>query len=478
MKHTSPKARIDKATALSSISVSQAINQLDAAGTGALVLCDEDGQFIALLTDGDIRRALLAKIDLGAKCLQVANTAPITLTAPISSSHALKVMNQHDINELPIIDSSGKFIVLLLRKDLVAEEKFKDDIKERIALSTIQQNASISQALKALERAGTGALLLIDEQSHFEAILTDGDIRRAILNKYPLDSSVNAIAAYDPVTLAENFTNSEALQLMNSHDINHLPVLDSQGFIVSFLLRKDLVDDNFSLTKAVIMAGGFGLRLRPLTDNIPKPMLPIGNRPLLELTISQLKRAGIHEIFLTTHYLPDKIKEYFGNGKKYDVTINYVHEEKPLGTAGSLKLIKSITSTLLVLNGDIITGVPFQSMYTFHQKHRADMTVGVKRYEISIPYGVIECEGAEVQKLAEKPVYSFFINAGTYLIEPYILEYINDFDHLDMTDLIELLISAKRKVVSFPIVEYWLDIGRHEDYIKAQEDLVNGKLLV
>jgi NDP-sugar pyrophosphorylase family protein len=225
------------------------------------------------------------------------------------------------------------------------------------------------------------------------------------------------------------------------------------------------------------MAGGFGSRLHPITKDLPKPMLPIGDRPLMELTIRRLHRAGIRRINITTYFLPEKIIDYFGDGKPFGVEINYVKEESPLGTAGALGLMQVPKDPLLVINGDILTTMDFRAMLIYHRRHKADLTVAVRHYDIRIPYGVLECDSHRVRRLREKPTYSFFVNAGIYLLQPTVHRYIpnNQRQRYDMTDLIETLIADGRAVVSFPVMEYWLDIGQHADYQQAQADLKKGR---
>jgi NDP-sugar pyrophosphorylase family protein len=224
------------------------------------------------------------------------------------------------------------------------------------------------------------------------------------------------------------------------------------------------------------MAGGYGKRLLPLTEQLPKPMLPVGDKPLLERTIQQLRRSGIRDISLTTHYLPESINQYFGDGSAFGVRLNYLKEDYPLGTAGGLKLMKGTGNPFIVINGDIITGVPFQEMLNFHRKHHASLTVGVRKYGVEVPFGVVDLEEVRVSHIREKPSFNFFINAGIYLLEPEVCDLIPLGQRFDMTQLIERLIDAGKVVVSFPIMEYWLDVGRHEDYAKAQEDVRNGVL--
>jgi NDP-sugar pyrophosphorylase family protein len=319
-------------------------------------------------------------------------------------------------------------------------------------------------------------LLVCEDDLKLIGLLTDGDIRRAFLRSVPFETACGAIASRDPVVASPDITQAEALRLMNMHDVNHLPLVDADRRIMGFLLRRDLVPDTDSNLAAVVMAGGFGTRLRPLTDQTPKPMLAVGDRPLLELTIEALRKAGIHRVSLTTHYLSEKITDHFGDGRNFGVELNYVNEDNPLGTAGGLKLMKNFDEPLLVINGDILTGVPLREMLTYHREHRADATVGVRKYEVEVPYGVVECEGTRVNKLKEKPSLSVFINAGMYLLEPSVRRYIPDGQRFDMTDLIQRLLERDRPVVSFPIVEYWLDVGRPADYQQAQEDVRNGKI--
>jgi NDP-sugar pyrophosphorylase family protein len=204
-------------------------------------------------------------------------------------------------------------------------------------------------------------------------------------------------------------------------------------------------------------------------------MLTLGDRPLLELTIERLRNAGIKRMNVTTHYLPEVISNHFGDGTAFDVEISYVEEDRPLGTAGGLKLLEASNETLLVINGDIITEVDFRAMLAYHRDHGADVTVGVRQFELQVPYGVIECDGMRVRRVQEKPLLNFLVNAGIYLLEPTVYRYIPEGHRFDMTDLIERLVEKGRHVVSFPIVEYWLDIGQKADYERAQEYVRNGR---
>ena len=205
-------------------------------------------------------------------------------------------------------------------------------------------------------------------------------------------------------------------------------------------------------------------------------MLPLGDRPLLEHTIEQLRRSGIAEVYLTTHYLSDSIIGHFGNGEKFGVHITYSNEAQPMGTAGGLKLVERADGPFVVINGDIVTGVSFKDMLSHHQKYGAELTVGVRAWEMDVPFGVVECDEVRVTRLREKPSLRLLVNAGVYLLEPTVCECIPDGRRFDMTDLIGKLLNQGRTVVSFPIIEYWQDVGRYEDYKQAQEDLRNGRM--
>ena len=457
-------------------SIAGAIAQLDKAGTGALVLCTGGRKLYGLLTDGDIRRAMMCSTLLKEPCGTIANRTPIVSFEPLLPADALHLMNHHDINHLPVLSAEGELRHFLLRRDLLEEDELEARVRERLENVITSPESTIGDAIARLDRAGTGALILCSTGRKLKGLLTDGDIRRAILRGIPMESPCEAIASRDPVTAPPSISARESLHLMNRHDINHLPLIDVGGCVVEFRLRKDLVVEDHMDLPAVIMAGGFGKRLLPLTEHVPKPMLPVGDRPLLELTIEQLRRSGIREVNLTTHYLSENIIEHFGDGEAFGVRLNYVMEDHPLGTAGGLRLMKRPDRPFLVINGDILTGVPFREMLNYHRKYGAEITVGVRKYEVHVPFGVVQCDDVRVTQLQEKPSQTFFINAGMYLLEPSACDHIPDGQRFDMTDLIQRMLETGRTVVSFPIVEYWLDIGQHADYEKAQEDVRNGRI--
>ena len=221
------------------------------------------------------------------------------------------------------------------------------------------------------------------------------------------------------------------------------------------------------------MAGGYGKRLRPLTNQTPKPLLKVGEKPILEITIERLVESGFQNFYISTHYMPDKVKEYFGDGEKWGINLTYIHESEPLGTAGALGLLNKelIKLPVLIMNGDLLTTLDFHDLIRFHNESKSDLTICVNQHKHTVPYGVLEIDDGKVKDLIEKPTYKYFVNAGIYLISPEIINEIDKDKRLDMTDLIRSYINKSSNVNTFPIHEYWIDIGRASDFEKANEDL-------
>jgi dTDP-glucose pyrophosphorylase len=347
----------------------------------------------------------------------------------------------------------------------------------------ISPDATLHDAMATIDRTAKGIVLVTDENRRLINTVTDGDIRRAILSGLDLNVSIRMLLERRPltpypqaITAPVGTSDAELIHLMNKHVIRHVPLLDDQDRVTDLALLADLVKEYAPPLRAVVMAGGLGKRLRPLTEDVPKPMLPVGGRPLMEHIIGQLCRAGIKQVSITTHYKPEAIVEHFGDGRGFGVQIDYMHEDRPLGTAGALGLMPPWNSTLLVVNGDILTRLNYQSMLAYHRENRAALTVAACQYDVQVPYGVLECDGPRVSRIQEKPTYRFFTNAGIYLVQPEVRQFLPNGQRYDMTDLIEALVAAGWSVMNFPILEYWLDIGQAEDYRQAQEDVGEGKL--
>ena len=341
---------------------------------------------------------------------------------------------------------------------------------------------SIDDAIRNIDQNADGISLVVDQNHKLIGTITDGDIRRAIIAGIELSTPINELLAIknnsiypEPIFASEDDSPDTLLRIMQEWSIQQVPIVNSDGRVENLITLKELIPQDDVPIKAVIMAGGLGTRLRPLTNSTPKPLLPVGDRPLMELIIGQLKRTGVDQVSISTNYQSEKIMEYFGDGSDLGIEINYITEDQPLGTAGALGLISNPEQPLLVINGDILTKLDFQAMHSFHTKNFADMTVAVRRLDIVVPFGVLECDDYIVRGVKEKPSINFLVNAGIYLVGPSVFNFIPPEKKFDMTDLIEVLINHQRKVISFPVVEYWLDIGQLSDYQQAQDDLENGR---
>ena len=353
----------------------------------------------------------------------------------------------------------------------------------RLASFCVSPDKTLLQVMERINENGEGIALVVDSGERLISTITDGDLRRAILAGMDLHQPVRDWNARSrkprPITADVGTSRRELLRMMRKDGLRHIPLLDARGCVVDLALLSELIPtrqgDELGLS-AVVMAGGQGTRLRPLTEHTPKPMLPVGEKPVIERIVGQLRDAGIRQVHLATHYKADIFAEYFGNGAAFGVAINHVAEEEPLGTAGVLNTLRNSKEPLLVVNGDILTRLNYRALVSFHRDNHADMTVGLRRYDISIPYGVVQTDGIVVQGVQEKPTQKVFVNAGIYLVEPAAAKYVPSGRRFDMTDLIAALVAGGRRVVGFPISEYWLDIGRPDDYEQAQLDARSGAL--
>ena len=346
----------------------------------------------------------------------------------------------------------------------------------------VDGHATVRKLMEVIDQGRIGLALVVDDRRRLRATVTDGDVRRAILNGIALEDPVDALlaarpgaGAVNPTTLPEGSPASVARALMKERSIRHLPILAEDGTVVRVVLE-DGGEDPRAPAAAVVMAGGLGTRLRPLTSETPKPMLTVGDRPLLEHIVEQLQAAGIRRVAIATHYKGERIREHFEDGARFGVDIQYLEEDRPLGTAGALGMFDADAGPVLVMNGDVLTRVNLAAMTRFHAEQRADLTLGVREFTVDVPYGVVDVAGATVTSLREKPRLSFLVNTGVYLLEPSVLKRIEPGKRTDMTDIIRALIADGGTVVSFPVVEYWLDVGRPVDYARAQDDYAKGEL--
>jgi len=346
----------------------------------------------------------------------------------------------------------------------------------------IRPTDTLRQAALTIDANLSGIAVVVDEAGRLIGTVTDGDLRRASLRDVPLDSSVADLLAArrgtryaKPLSAPVGTSTEELLELMRARSVRQLPIVDDQERVTDIAVLDRLVGSPSLPVTAVVMAGGLGTRLRPLTEDVPKPLLPIGGRPLIDTVLGQLKRSGIHQIVVTTHYRAEQISNHLGNGADHGVQIDYQHETTPLGTAGVLGKLSHTDKPLLVINGDVLTTLDFAALVAFHIEHEADMTVAVREYSIRVPFGVVEAEDGRVRAVREKPEYKFFVLAGVYLIAPHVVRTIGSGEHCDMPELIRRQLEAGGRVESFPVREYWLDIGRLEDYERAQLDFATQR---
>lgn len=334
--------------------------------------------------------------------------------------------------------------------------------------------ASLLEAVQAIEATNRRIATVVAEDGRLLGTLTDGDIRRCLLNGGTLETRVGVAMNHKPLTAPFDSSSGYQLEVMRRGRVAAVPLIDPQGRLRGLTHYSDItpteqIGELADFDFAVIMAGGEGMRLRPLTENIPKAMVDIGGIPLLERQLQRLAKAGIRRIFLSVNYLGHIIEEHFGDGSKFQIEIRYIREQRKLGTGGALSLLPEIPKrSILVMNGDILTTFDFGSLSGFHKSSGADITVAAVEYNMSIPYGVIHNDGPRVTGISEKPAQRFLCNAGIYAVQPAILGLVPDDEPFNMTDLINTCLNAKREVAVFPVHEYWSDIGTPADLEKAR----------
>lgn len=344
--------------------------------------------------------------------------------------------------------------------------------RSSLSAAIVDPAISVLDAVKAIETGGIQAVLVASAGGRLEGVATDGDIRRGILRGVQLDAPVSTVMNSHPAVLSPEANREQALAMMTRLRIRQIPVTDANGIIVG-AHHFDTPDEKAETdgTWAVIMAGGRGTRLHPLTQTTPKPMLQVGGQPLIETIVRNLANQGFDRIYISVNYMAEVFKAHFGDGSRFGVDIRYIEETSRLGTAGALGLLnESPPGPFLVMNGDLLTSVNFRSLIAYHNETRGVSTICVRDYSIQIPYGVIETNAGQVTAIAEKPTKNFFVNAGIYVVDPQLLARIAPGAYLDMPHLLESVIAEGGKVSSFPIHEYWLDIGHVDDLKRAREE--------
>lgn len=333
------------------------------------------------------------------------------------------------------------------------------------------------EILKQMTRSGKRVVLVSEEDRKLLGIVTDYDVRVAILNHTPMDTPVRDFMNASPMTVSESASEQEIFDCMHEYGYNVIPVVGDNGQVITLHRIDELIRDGETVASgamAVIMAGGLGERLRPMTDDIPKPMLPVGGRPILFTLLDQLLVEEFGPIYVSVNYKSDIVVRAINDIPRYRNRVSFLYENKRMGTAGSLSLLpERPKSAFAVINGDLLTSVSFSEMVSFHKRDENMITVALKNEEYKIPYGVAEIDGTRITSMQEKPSYSFFINTGAYVLDPRVVDMLKPDQHCDMTDLIDSTLDNQSRVGSFPVHEYWLDIGTPDQLQKAQKDYGN-----
>lgn len=332
--------------------------------------------------------------------------------------------------------------------------------------------STIQQAIFSLETSSTQIVLVVSEGNRLAGTLTDGDIRRAFLKGLKLDSVIDDVIHRSPLAVPPEMSRDLVLQLMQINKIHQLPIVNQEGSVIGLHLWDTIIAPKEIANMMVIMAGGKGTRLRPHTENCPKPMLEVVGKPMLQHIIEKAKVDGFQNFVISLHYLGHMIEDHFGDGSKYGVRIDYLREDAPLGTAGCLSLLSNTPELpFVVTNGDVLTDIQYNEFLDYHSRHEASATMAVRQYEIQNQFGVVRTKGVEIEAFEEKPVYRSHVNAGIYVLEPCVLKYLKHQQHCDMPTLFERIKENSGKTIVYPMHEPWLDVGRPEDLIKANSKL-------
>lgn len=350
-------------------------------------------------------------------------------------------------------------------------------MNDSVTKHLINTTTTVRQALIELDKLASDAILfVVEENNKLLGSLTDGDLRRGFIKGLGFEDSILKFIQPNPSFVHENENAIDKLETFRKRNFKIVPVLNKEFQIVdivNFRTRTTIIPAD-----AVLMAGGKGMRLRPLTENTPKSLLKVGDKPIIEYNIDRLAQVGVNNIHLSVNYLGEQLEAYFGNGNEKKINIKYIWEKMPMGTIGSILLAEGFEhEDILVMNGDLLTNIDFIDFYKTYKASKADMAVAAKSYDVNIPYAVLETDSEQrVRSLKEKPRYTYFSNAGIYLMKKELLSLIPRNTFFDITDLMDKILEIDRKLVTFPINGYWLDIGKHEDFKKAQEDIKHLKL--
>ena len=339
----------------------------------------------------------------------------------------------------------------------------------------INDSNNIKSALELLSSVGLDTILfVINDKNKLIGSITDGDIRRGLLKGVSLDDKVTEIINSNPKYIRKEKYSIDEIKDLRKNNYNVIPIINKNDEIINIISFRSIL--SYLPIDVVIMAGGLGSRLKPLTDNVPKPLLKIGDKSIIDHIIDRLISFGVDDFWISVRYLGDMIKNHLGNGNDRNVNIDYVFEKVPLGTIGAVGKINDFKHDyILVTNSDILTNLNYENFFIDFIKKDADMSVVTIPYDVEVPYAVMETNGDEVLSFIEKPTYTYYSNGGIYLIKKSVLNNIPKNKFFNSTDLMELLIEKNYKLISYPLREYWLDIGKTKDYMKAQNDIKHLK---
>lgn len=339
----------------------------------------------------------------------------------------------------------------------------------------ILSGSNVKQALILLNELAYDAILfVVDEQGQLLGALTDGDVRRGLIKGYTTESIVDEIIQKNPRYITKGENNLDKIIEYRDGNFRILPVLDENYRVVNIINFRRI--RSYLPIDAVIMAGGRGQRLRPLTDSVPKPLLKVGNKAIMEHNLDRLTLFGIDDFWVSVKYLGEQIENHFGSGKEKNIRIEYVWEDEPLGTIGAISKINNFKHDyVLVTNSDLLTNIDYEQFFLDFISQNADLAVLTIPYQVNIPYAVLETNDGTVKSFKEKPTYTYYSNGGIYLMKKGMLDFIPKDTFFNATDLMEELIRNNLKVISFPFSGYWLDVGKHEDFEKAHIDIHNIK---
>lgn len=338
----------------------------------------------------------------------------------------------------------------------------------------ITASTPIIKAMQIIDTSSQQIALVVDDERRLFGVVTDGDIRRGLLNGISLDQPVDLILKRDFTAVSAYHSRDEILGLMKQTELRQIPVLDDQGRVIDLRIMDDLIPPIAKENWVVIMAGGLGSRLQPLTNVLPKPLLKIGNKPLIETIVEGFVMMGFRRFYISVNYKADMIEAFLGNGSRWDVDIRYIREEICMGTAGALSLLpESPSHPLIVINGDVLTKINMQHLLDFHTFQKAKATMCIQDYFFKVPFGVVKTDQHRLTSISEKPEHRFYVNAGIYVLEPDVLQFIPRKITFNMTTLFEKLIELEYETVAFPVREYWIDIGRLDDLEKANGEYPN-----